>query len=273
MNFPLYRPPHPSLSRRRPFPFVTVTAASVSAVLGVGAVAEDLARTVDGLGPVTACALAIALVAALLVLAWCESGLLETGRRLRATRRHRRDTMVFESDLRAALEGERREIVHAARQAEGVIVGHGTVDSEIRVSGDPTRFVHERVPLVVRPPGVIRVLGPPGLSDAVLDALVVQLRTRHRTAGVLEIGERSLAGGRRITAQHRSGAVHWIFTTDSVPVQPSALLTEVWLGPDGTACVRTPSRTGNAWVPLEPCLVSVADSCVGSPVLTGGDKW
>lgn len=266
MDLPLYRPVSPTPSDRIAFVPVTLV---VALVLVVGVARGGASEIVDsaaarvGLDPmVVACVFGLLALGLVVLLGAGEQSLVSRLRRLRARRRYDRDAEGFENDLRDALERERRDLLRRAdRRASvagmpAVVVGRGDVESRVRVVGEPRRFVQHDLPLVVRPPGEIRVLGPPALASTVIDALVRQLR---ESAGpdVVTVEEGRIMPGRHVRVSvGGDGPRHdaWLIATATraAPLTPG--LTQLWFGPDGSALVRSWGRAGGEWVPVAPWL-------------------
>ncbi|GAA4265040.1 hypothetical protein [Frondihabitans peucedani] len=173
-----------------------------------------------------------------------------------SARRFGRDTAEFEADLRAALESERRELqreVDRLLSDGALVVARGAVDSGVRVAGERDIRRHERLPLVVRPPATIRVLGPRALTDVVLDGLL-RRAMRRLPPDRLAVDERRIDSGRLVTVRSRSRAL-WLLAScraEGAPVVGA--LTELWFAPDGSAQLRSASHTGDRWIPVEPAL-------------------
>jgi len=228
MDLPLYRPSPPPTRSRRGLPVVTLTVASVIAILcvidGAGSRPGHLRGASPLPEPLTGTLAVLGLVAA----GWIECSLRAALRRRIASRRFRRDCDEFDGDLRDALERERRELLDRTRAAPGVTIGRGTVLSGVRVHGEPTTSIHRDMPLVVRSPGRIRVVGPSGAASVVADALL----------------DRTRSGGGGIEVEVGGASPRQNLATDT---------TEIWLGPDGMAFARSTRQAGGAWVEVEPC--------------------
>lgn len=131
-----------------------------------------------------------------------------------------------------------------------MILGHGPVNARVRVVGEPDTIVHENLPLVVHPPGQIRVHAPPAHADVVIDSLLARARD-GRTGGTLEIDDVVTREGRRATITSRS-KILWVFQRGSWAPPARHDATDLWFAPDGSACVRSPGQAGGSWVPIEP---------------------
>lgn len=176
--------------------------------------------------------------------------------RLSSTRRFDRATAEFEADLVAALEAERRALVREASRLEGlggVAIARGALDSGVRIAGERAVLRQENMPLVVLPPGTIRVLGPRALSDVVLDGLV-RRALRGLPPDGRAVDERRIDSGRVLTVRSRSDGL-WLLASCRADAQPVlGALTELWFAPDGSARLRSASRTQNKWIVVEPVL-------------------
>lgn len=254
MNFPLYRPSPLTIPRRGPLPVGTVLLALALLFAEVWGAPRTLSDGLMALTGLPVAGVAVLAVVALALIGAAERAGLKGLRATRAAHAHRRATDEFEADVEAALETERRELVRQAGRRPGIILGLGTVDSAVRIASESTRLVQSDLPLVLRPPGELRVLGPPDLADVALDAFVAQVLSRSGAVS-LGVDDRRIAGGRRITIGGAPGdgaAGSWVLTSGVVWARPPGRLTELWLGPDGSACVRSDGQAEGRWVRVEP---------------------
>jgi hypothetical protein len=226
--------------QRAPLPVISlvsaVLAASVSLILGLPAAALA----------------AIVLVAS--SAAWGEMRSRASRRRDRASAALSGEREAFEIDVERSLARLRAELFDRVSARGGsteilspVVLGRGLVESGLIIDdgGRLTPLALEDGPLAVAAERGIRVLAPPDLAEAMVRRYASQVL---EGADVFEAVGTRRGSALTITVSRHDRSCVITSSRDSVPDEVG--FAEVWFGPEGEVCARTPAQLGGAWVPL-----------------------
>jgi hypothetical protein len=213
-----------------------VLAAGVSLVLGLPTVALAAIIVVTSLA------------------AWAETRLRARRRRDRASAALSSEQEAFEIDVERSLSRLRAELF-ARVSARGrspevlppVVLGRGLVESGLMIDegGRLEPLALEDGPLAVAAELGIRVLAPPVLAEAMVRRYASQLLGR---AEVFQSVETRQGSALTVTVSRHDRSC--VITSRQRSVRAEDGFAEVWFGPEGEVCARTPAQLRGAWVPL-----------------------